>query len=236
MSSPQSSKWLSFFDENLLEEVGVGQPANAFFWCPQGINDHPDGSVSVEIDGSNKDTDEQEKLCPRKRPRDELSSGPGTKACREKMRRDRLNDRFMELSSVLEPGRPPKTDKATILCDAARVLNQLRAEAQKLKDSNEQLQEAIKDLKAEKNELRDEKFKLKAEKERLEQQVKAMTMPSGFLPHPAALHAAAFAAQSQAASNKTMPIPGYPGMAMWQWMPPAVVDTSQDHVLRPPVA
>nr|UNP37118.1 bHLH family transcription factor [Larix gmelinii var. olgensis] len=234
MSSPQ--KWLSYLDEPLLEEVGLGQTTNPFFWCGQGI-DQPDVSGSVEIDGPNKDMDEQEKLCPRKRPREESSGGPGSKACREKMRRDRLNDRFMELSSVLEPGRPPKTDKATILSDATRAMNQLRAEAQKLKDSNDQLQEAIKDLKAEKNELRDEKLRLKAEKERLEQQVKAMTLPSGFVPHPAAFHAAAaFAAQSQAAANKTMPVPGYPGMAMWQWMPPAVVDTSQDHVLRPPVA
>lgn len=53
----------------------------------------------------------------------------------------------MELSSALEPGRPPKSDKATILCDAVRMLSQLRAEAQELKESNHQLREAIKDLK-----------------------------------------------------------------------------------------
>jgi hypothetical protein len=93
-------------------------------------------------------------------------------------------------------------------------------------------------VQTEKNELRDEKSRLKAEKERLEQQVKAMTIPTGYMPHPAAVHAAAaaFAAQSQAASNKAAQMAGYPGMAMWQWMPPAAVDTSQDHVLRPPVA
>eukprot|EP01018_Ginkgo_biloba_P020217 Gb_20471 [translate_table: standard] len=234
MGSPQSNKWMSFFEDNLLEDVG--QPANTLFWYSQAINDQPD--CSGENDGCKNDSDDQEKLYPRKRPRDESCSRAGTKACREKMRRDRLNDRFMELSAILEPGKPPKTDKATILCDTLSVMNQLRADASKLKDSNDQLREAIKELKAEKNELRDEKTKLKAEKERLEQQVKAiMAVPSGFMPHPAALHAvAAFAAQSQAASNKAMPVPGYPGMAMWQWMPPAVVDTSQDHVLRPPVA
>jgi hypothetical protein len=93
-------------------------------------------------------------------------------------------------------------------------------------------------VQTEKNELRDEKSRLKAEKERLEQQVKAMTIPTGYMPHPAAVHAAAaaFAAQSQAASNKAAQMAAYPGMAMWQWMPPAAVDTSQDHVLRPPVA
>jgi hypothetical protein len=93
-------------------------------------------------------------------------------------------------------------------------------------------------VQTEKNELRDEKSRLKAEKERLEQQVKAMTIPTGYMPHPAAVHAAAaaFAAQSQAASNKAAQMAAYPGLAMWQWMPPAAVDTSQDHVLRPPVA
>ncbi|KAL3697995.1 hypothetical protein R1sor_012071 [Riccia sorocarpa] len=93
---------------------------------------------------------------------------------------------------------------------------------------------------AEKNELRDEKMRLKADKERLEQQLKSMTIPSTYLTHPATLHAAAaaFAAQAQAhaTSNKAPHVAGYPGMAMWQWMPQAAVDTSQDHVLRPPVA
>lgn len=89
----------------------------------------------------------------------------------------------------------------------------------------------------EKNELREEKTRLKADKERLEQQVKALTIPSGYMPHPAAVHAAAaYAAQTQAASTKAAQMAAYPGMAMWQWMPPAAVDTSQDHVLRPPVA
>lgn len=53
----------------------------------------------------------------------------------------------MELGSILEPGRPPKTDKAAILIDAVRMVNQLRGEAQKLKDSNSSLQEKIKELK-----------------------------------------------------------------------------------------
>lgn len=56
--------------------------------------------------------------------------------------------RFMELGVLLEPGRPPKTDKAAILVDAVRMVTQLRDEAQKLKCSNLDLQEKIKDLKA----------------------------------------------------------------------------------------
>jgi len=55
--------------------------------------------------------------------------------------------RFMELGSILEPGKLPKTDKAAILIDAVRMVTQLRSEAQKLKDSNSNLQEKIKELK-----------------------------------------------------------------------------------------
>lgn len=54
----------------------------------------------------------------------------------------------------------------------------------------------------------------------------------GFLPPPIPT----FPAQGQA-GNKLVPFIGYhPSVAMWQFMPPAAVDTSQDHVLRPPVA
>lgn len=59
-----------------------------------------------------------------------------------------IDNRFVELGSILEPGRAPKTDKAAILIDAVRMVNQLRGEAQKLKDSNSSLQEKIKELKA----------------------------------------------------------------------------------------
>lgn len=55
--------------------------------------------------------------------------------------------RFMDLSSVLEPGRTPKTDKSAILDDAIRVVNQLRGEAHELKETNQKLLEEIKSLK-----------------------------------------------------------------------------------------
>ncbi|XP_042502403.1 transcription factor ILR3-like isoform X2 [Macadamia integrifolia] len=215
----------------------VGGSDAEFNWALDGFNDLP--NVGVEIaDGYGDFGGGIENTNSRKRMRDESCTGLRSKASREKMRRDRLNDRFLELGTVLEPGRPPKTDKATILSDASRALVQLRTKAQQLKEANEKLQETIKDLKVEKNELRNEKINLKAEKEKLEEKVKAMSLPPvGFMPHPMAFSAAAFAAQSQAASNKTAaPFPGFPGAAMWQWMPPAVVDTSQDHKLRPPVA
>jgi len=58
-----------------------------------------------------------------------------------------MSTRFIELGSILEPGRTPKTDKAAILVDAVRMVTQLRGEAQKLRDSNSSLQEKIKELK-----------------------------------------------------------------------------------------
>lgn len=88
--------------------------------------------------------------------------------------------------------------------------------------------------------LRDEKTELKAEKERLERQMKTISLPAAaFMPHLSAIHSATasvFPAQGQPGANKMAAYPGFPGVAMWQWMPPAVVDTSQDHKLRPPVA
>ncbi|EFH61818.1 basic helix-loop-helix family protein [Arabidopsis lyrata subsp. lyrata] len=157
---------------------------------------------------------------------------PGTKACREKLRREKLNDKFMDLSSVLEPGRTPKTDKSAILNDAIRVVNQLRGEAHELKETNQKLLEEIKNLKAEKNELREEKLVLKADKEKMVQQLKSMAFPSpGFMPsqHPVAFH------------PNNMPVySGYgyypPNMPMWSPLPPADRDTSRDHKNLPPVA
>lgn len=179
-----------------------------------------------------------------RRSRPESSAPPGTKACREKLRRDRLNERFNELCAILEPGKPPKADKVAILSDAARLLNQLQGEAQKLKQSNESLQESIKSLKAEKSELRDEKTRLKAEKERLEQMLKgvvshaAVAAPGPFVPHPAAVapsfhhHPAAFAQ-----AGKFVPYPSYPPpAAFWQWIPPTSLDTTKDPAHWPPVA
>lgn len=90
-------------------------------------------------------------------------------------------------------------------------------------------------MQVEKNELRDEKQRLKADKEKLEQQVKSMNTQPGFLTPPPAIPAA-FAPQGQAPSNKLMPFISYPGVAMWQFVPPATMDISQDHELRPPVA
>ncbi|KAL8145634.1 transcription factor ILR3-like isoform X2 [Apium graveolens] len=230
-----SSNWV--FDYDLMDDISAvhfpAPPSIVFSWPNQTINSSSNSSAEIDslILGSQGHKESES----RKRARPETCNASGSKACREKLRRDKLNERFLELSSILEPGRPPKTDKAAILNDAVRMLTQLRSEANTLKESNEELQEKIKDLKAEKHELRDEKQKIKADKEKLEQQVKSFSAQPAFLPHPSTLRAA-YSAQGQADANKLMSFVGYPGVAMWQFMPPAVVDTTQDHVLRPPVA
>ncbi|KAE8703194.1 Transcription factor ILR3 [Hibiscus syriacus] len=235
MVSPENSNYWSHFDyTTLIDDIPVPDgPYPGFSWSTQPI-DAPSNVVGVENDGSFGDADGLKESGSKKRVRSESCNSSSSKACREKLRRDRLNDKFMELGSILEPGRPPKTDKSAILIDAVRMVTQLRGEAQKLKDSNSSLQERIKELKAEKNELRDEKQRLKAEKEKLEQQLKAMNAQPSFM--PPAIPAPFTAAPGQAPGNKLVPFIGYPGVAMWQFMPPAAVDTSQDHILRPPVA
>ncbi|PHT97540.1 Transcription factor ILR3 [Capsicum chinense] len=240
MITPENIDWL--YDYNFY---AISIPANfsfsasGFSWSMQGFNGST--NASVDIDGSIGESDCLKESGSKKRARVESCTSSSSKACRERLRREKLNDKFMELAALLEPGSPPKTDNSAILVDAVRVVTQLRGEAQKLKDSNLDLQEKIKELKAsicyflsvEKHELRDEKQRLKSEKEKLEQQLKTMSAQPGFLP-PAML--GTFAAPVQAAVSKLVPIVSYPGMAMWQFMPPAAIDTSQDHVLRPPVA
>ncbi|GAB4850931.1 hypothetical protein Ancab_030231 [Ancistrocladus abbreviatus] len=170
-----------------------------------------------------------EKQCTRKRGRLDSCSKAGNKACREKLRREKLNDSFSDLSSVLETGRTVKMDKLLILGDAIKVLSQLKTEAEEFKVENERLQEEIRSLKAEKNELRKEKLMLKAEKEKMEQQLKALTVANpGFMPPPLAAY--------QAGVNKMAVFPGYGVYPMWHYLPPSTHDTSHDHELRPPAA
>ncbi|KAI4299236.1 hypothetical protein L6164_032714 [Bauhinia variegata] len=239
MGSPENPNCV--FDYGLIADIpvpGVDVPSldlRNFSWPSHHPLTAPASNLSVELDDSYGVSDGFTENGSRKRIRSISHNSSGSKACREKMRRDRLNDRFMELGSILDPGRPPKMDKAVILNDAVRMVSQLQEEAQKLKESNENLQEKINELKAEKNELRDEKLRLKVEKDNLEQQVKALSSQPGFLPHPPTI-AVPFPAPGQVVGGKLVPFMGYSGVPMWQFLPPAAVDTSQDHVHRPPVA
>ncbi|KAJ4801495.1 basic helix-loop-helix (bHLH) DNA-binding superfamily protein [Rhynchospora pubera] len=235
MGSPEGNNWV--FDCPLIDDF---PPSGAgFLWAPQQINGQGVVNHGVEINASSGDLNQNKEASSNKRSRSESCSQPSSKACREKLRRDRLNERFLELGSVLEPGKTPKMDKSAIINDAIRMVTELRGEAKKLKDSNESLQEKIKELKAEKNELRDEKQRLKAEKEALEQQVKLLSVtrpPMPVIPAPAFAAPGPVAAAGAGPHKLMMPIISYPGFPMWQFMPPADVDTSQDPESCPPVA
>ncbi|KAL2242648.1 transcription factor bHLH104 [Sesamum indicum] len=226
------------FDENcwsdLIDYSGLldeAVPPADICWNPQPTTQNGDVAIDASLGGTSSQAREcvEERECRRKRGRSDECGGTGSKACRERMRREKLNDRFSELSTILEPGRPMKTDKLAILGDAIRILNQLKTESQEYKEMNEKLLEEIKTLKAEKNELREEKLVLKADKERIEQQLKTMAIPpSGFMPaHPSIY---------QTGANKMAMFPGYGLVPMWQYLPPSARDTSQDHELRPPAA
>ncbi|KAI5066008.1 hypothetical protein GOP47_0018632 [Adiantum capillus-veneris] len=266
MSSPASG-WISFWEQNLLGD----QQHPDFEWSDPGLEDAAikgdsfniqcsSISCSTENENSKGDSFHQDS---KKRPRDDGSSGVQGKACREKMRRDRMNDRFVELSAVLEPDKPPKTDKASILRDAARIISQLRAESRHYKETNSQLHDTIKELKAEKNELREEKLSLKAEKERLQKRLKAahvmpgytaqsalpihgvgaVSLPTSSVNHNFYANAAGAPPGYAHHQNNTAILskpPLYSDMpfsgTMSQWIPPEVADVSKDHVLRPPVA
>ncbi|XP_023007544.1 transcription factor bHLH121-like [Cucurbita maxima] len=97
------------------------------------------------------------------------------KADREKLRRDRLNEQFVELGSVLDPDRP-KNDKATILMDTIQLLKDLTSQVNKLKTEYATLTEESRELAQEKNDLREEKASLKSDIENLNSQYQQRLM------------------------------------------------------------
>lgn len=88
------------------------------------------------------------------------------KADREKLRRDRLNEQFVELGNILDPDRP-KNDKATILMDTIQLLRGLTSQVNKLKSEHATLTEESHELAQEKNDLKEEKALLKSDIENL---------------------------------------------------------------------
>lgn len=83
------------------------------------------------------------------------------KADREKLRRDKLNEQFLELGNLLDPDRP-KSDKGSIITDTIQVLKDLDSEVKKFKTDHEVLCQESRELTQEKNELREEKASLRS--------------------------------------------------------------------------
>lgn len=101
--------------------------------------------------------------------KDPISARKVQKADREKLRRDRLNEHFLELGNTLDPDRP-KNDKATILTDTVQMLKDLTADVNKLKAECAALNDESREITVEKNELREEKASLKSDIENLNAQ------------------------------------------------------------------
>nr|GEW64365.1 transcription factor ILR3-like [Tanacetum cinerariifolium] len=120
MEIDENSNWL--LDYGLMDDISyIAPPPVVGFTWPSGIP-----AVSSEIESSYIDFEGLKGARSRKRLKSESSNVCGSKAGREKRRRDRMNERFVELGSILERGRPPKTDKTAILSDAIRMIMQLR--------------------------------------------------------------------------------------------------------------
>ena len=169
------------------------------------------------------------------------------KSRREKLRRDALNDRFMDLSALLdtESGKPLKTDKASIVTDAAMVIKTLREELAKLSASLEDMTKTSKEMTKERESLMADKAALLQDKAKLEQQLHCfmssmpfaspMVAPAG--PYPPAPQAGAMVPIG-AVNGSTKP--GQAGMMPVMWSFPQLVIQSttaeEDAKLRAPVA
>lgn len=123
--------------------INFGQPpAN-----PPMPSHRPQSRASQRIEAELKDTNVSRKL---------------QKADREKLRRDRLNEHFLELGNTLDPDRP-KNDKATILSDTIHLLKDLTSQVNKLNSEYSTLTEESRELTQEKNDLKEEKASLKSD-------------------------------------------------------------------------
>ncbi|KAF8408083.1 hypothetical protein HHK36_007224 [Tetracentron sinense] len=101
------------------------------------------------------------------------------KAEREKLKRDHMNDLFLELGNALELVRE-NNGKASILGDATRLLRDLLAQVECLKRENVALASESHYVTNEKNELRDENSVLEAQIEKLQTELeeKALSKPT----------------------------------------------------------
>ncbi|PKA63962.1 Transcription factor bHLH115 [Apostasia shenzhenica] len=232
-SQSNAGGWI--LDYGLGDEV----PSADFIWASTSVDD-PAVAVGelFAFDPILKDAQSVDNASLKKRTRVEVCCTTRAKATREKMRRDRLNDRHVGITY----GHSGVDVRNILFLIRVDVYCQLRLEALELKESNEALKSTVKilkisDLQEEKSELRDEKLKLKAEKARMEQMIKSLQMAAPpFIPRSSAASPIAFQSPYHLYCSKTLPYSSYPPPAVWQWIPPAALDISQDHVLRPPVA
>lgn len=244
-SSEDSGDWLADIFDSVDDEVIGNLPPGASLSLPAeaiAALEASGGEGSGVADGSS-----QAATAAKKRGRDAAGEPRGSakvkKSAREKRRRDALNDRFMGLSALLDPGSGEelKTDKATIVTEAARVIKSLREELSTLTASLEEAVNSNAEMAKERESLIQDKIKLEHQ---LHHFVSSMPFASPMYapgcgpPAPgapgAALVPAGRVAQADAAK------PGQPAMVPMMWaFPPLVVQSTtaeEDAKLRAPVA
>ncbi|XP_039011787.1 transcription factor bHLH47-like isoform X1 [Hibiscus syriacus] len=84
------------------------------------------------------------------------------KAEREKLKREHLNELFLDLANALDPNQP-NNGKASILCEATRLLKDLFCQIESLKKENSSLLSESHYVNIEKNELKEENFTLETQ-------------------------------------------------------------------------
>ncbi|XP_023928015.1 transcription factor bHLH47-like [Quercus suber] len=108
------------------------------------------------------------------------------KAEREKLKREHLNDLFLDLASALELTQQ-NSGKASVLCEATRLLRDLLSQIECLKKEHTSLLSESKYVTVEKNELREENSALEIEIEKLQSELEeriAQSKPDLNVPPP----------------------------------------------------
>lgn len=98
------------------------------------------------------------------------------KAEREKMKREHLNELFLDLANALDLNE--NNGKASILCEAGRLLKDLFCQIESLKKENVTLLSESHYVTMEKNELKEENCSLETQIEKLEDEIQARVAQS----------------------------------------------------------
>lgn len=103
------------------------------------------------------------------------------KAEREKLKRDRMNELFLELTKALEPA-TQNSGKSSSLTDTIRILRDLMAQVDSLKKENSVLLAESQYVAVEKNELKEENSAIEAQIKKLQSQIAdRVHYPSSYL-------------------------------------------------------
>ncbi|KAG2327964.1 hypothetical protein Bca4012_037000 [Brassica carinata] len=95
------------------------------------------------------------------------------KAVRERLKREHLNDLFIELADSLELNNQQNSGKASVLCEATRFLKDVFGQIESLRKEHTSLLSESNYVTTEKNELKEETTVLETEISRLKSEIEA---------------------------------------------------------------